>query len=116
MPPESHLRRHARLPFDVRMQVSWKDAGGRVRNLRARCLDLSVEGARLETDAPIPARACVYLHSARHGSLGAASVRYCVRHTLKYAIGLEFTESMPLAGVARRRRLAEIQTRAESGT
>jgi len=110
---KSHMRRHARLPFEVPMQISWKDARGQVQNLRAKCLDLSAEGARLETDAPIPARTSITLQSARYGSLGTASVRHCVRHTLKYTIGVEFTSSVTLAGLGRKRCLEEIHPSGE---
>jgi hypothetical protein len=108
------MRRHARLPFEAQMKVSWKDARGQVQSLRAKCLDLSAEGARLETDAPIPARTSITLNSARHGSLGTASVRHCVRHTLRYSIGVEFTSSLALAGQARKRCLEEMHPPAES--
>jgi len=107
------LRRHARLPFETQVQVSWKDARGRVQNLRARCLDLSAEGARLETDAPIPARTSITLQSPRYGSLGTASVRHCVRQTLKYTVGVEFTSSLALASQGRKRCLDEIQLHTE---
>jgi len=107
------MRRHSRLPFETQMQVSWKDARGQVQKLRAKCLDLSAEGARLETDTPIPARTSVSLDSTRYGALGTASVRHCVRNTLKYLIGVEFTSSLPLAGSGRKRCLAEIQSRTE---
>ncbi len=105
---KSQMRRHPRLPFEIQIQLSWKDPRGKVQNLRASCLDLSAEGARLQTDAPIPLRTSVTLNSARYGNLGAASVRHCVRHTLKYSIGVEFTASLALAGQARKRCLAEI--------
>ena len=98
------------------MQVSWKDARGNVQNLRAKCLDLSAEGARLEVDAPIPVRTKVTLQSERYGSLGSASVRHCVRHILKYSIGLEFTASLALADLARKRCLNEIRPPAENQT
>ena len=111
--PKSQLRRHVRVPFKARMQVSWKDSHGQVQNQPATCLDLSAEGARLETDAPIPARTVVTLHSTRHGSLGTASVRHCVRHTLNYSIGVEFTSLRALAGYGRTRCLEEIQLPAE---
>jgi hypothetical protein len=107
------MRRHVRLPFEAQMQMFWKDPRGRVQNLRAKCLDLSAEGARLETDMPIPARSSITLYSTRHGSLGTASVRSCVRHTLKYWIGVEFTSSLALAGEARKRCLDEIQPSTE---
>jgi hypothetical protein len=95
------------------MQMFWRDPRGQVQTLRAKCLDLSAEGARLETDTPIPARAGVTLQSARYGSLGTASVRSCVRHTLKYWIGVEFTSSLPLASQGRKRCLEQIQPPAE---
>lgn len=96
------------------MQVSFKDSRGQVQSLRARCLDLSAEGARLETDTPIPPRTSITLHSARYGSLGTASVRHCARQALKYSIGVEFTSSLVLAGQGRKRCLEEIQSPAES--
>jgi len=108
------MRRHARLPFESPMQVFWKDSRGQVQSLRAKCLNFSAEGARLETDAPIQARSSITLHSARYGSFGTASVRSCVRHTLKYWIGVEFTSSLPLASQGRKRCLEEIQPPAES--
>lgn len=113
MPPKPHLRRHTRLPFDTQMQVSWRDARGRIQNLRAKCLNLSAEGARLETDAPIPARTSITMQSAKFGSLGTASVRHCIRETLKYSIGVEFTSSLALAGTGRKRCMDEIRAREE---
>ena len=111
--PKSQLRRHARVPFKARMQVSWKDSHSQVQNQPATCLDLSAEGARLETDAPIPVRAVITLYSTRYGSLGTASVRHCERHTLNYSIGVEFTSLRSLAGHGRTRCLEEIQLPAE---
>ena len=77
-------------------------------------IHLSAAGARLETDAPIPARTSITLESARYGSLGTASVRHCARHMLKYSIGVEFTSSLALAGQGRKRCLDEIAPPAES--
>jgi len=114
MPPKSPMRRHARLAFEADIKVFWKDARGQVQSLRAKCLDLSAEGARLETDSPIPARTSITLHSVRYGSWGTASVRHCIRHTLKYSIGLEFTSSLALAGSGRKRCMEEIEHPAET--
>jgi hypothetical protein len=108
------MRRHVRLPFEAPILVSWKDSRGQVKRLHAKGLDLSAEGARLETDAPIPARTSITLHSLRYGSLGTASVRHCARHTLKYLIGVEFTACMALASHGRRRCLEETQPAVES--
>lgn len=97
------MRRHARQPFESQVQVSWKDSRGQVKSLLAKCLDLSAEGARLETNVPIPPRTAITLHSARYGGLGAASVRHCARQALKYLIGVEFTSALALAGPGRKR-------------
>jgi hypothetical protein len=53
------------------------------------------------------------LYSTRYGSLGTASVRHCVRHTLNYSIGVEFTSLRALAGQGRQSCLEEIQLPAE---
>jgi hypothetical protein len=107
--PKSQLRRHARLPFEERMQVSWKDSHGRVLDQPVKCLDLSAEGARLETARPLPPRATITLKSTRYGSLGTASVRHCARQGLNYWIGVEFTTSQALAGPGRKRCLEDMQ-------
>jgi hypothetical protein len=112
---KSHMRRHARLPFEAKMQMLWKDARGQVQSMRVNCLDLSAEGARLQADGPIPARTSITLDSARYGSLGTASVRHCVRQALKYSIGIEFTSALTLAAQGRRRCLEELHPPGESG-
>jgi hypothetical protein len=108
------MRRHARLPFEGEIWVSWKCSRGLVQKMRAKCMDLSAEGARLLTDLPIAARTNISLTSPRHGNLGTASVRHCVREGLKYSLGVEFTSSLPLSGQGRKRCLEEIQPPAES--
>jgi len=103
------MRRHTRQPFEGPVQVSWKDARGQVKSMSAKCLDLSAEGARLETNAPIPPRTGITLHSATYGGLGFASVRHCARRALKYFIGVEFTSALALASPGRKRCLADAQ-------
>ena len=96
------------------MEAVWQDPRGLIQKLKARCLDLSEEGARLETDSPVPARTRITINCLPFGSLGMASVRTCQRHSLKYWIGVEFTSSLALAVAARKRCLEEIQRLAES--
>ena len=107
------MRRHARQSYTGPIQVTWKDSRGQLKSIRTKCLDLSAEGARLETDLPIPSRTSVTLHSPTYGSLGTASVRHCVRHVLKYHLGVEFTSSLALAGQGRKRFLDDIQARSQ---
>jgi hypothetical protein len=89
------------------VRVFWTDPRGLPKTLSARCLDLSAEGARLETDVPLPARANIALLSARYGTLGTASVRYCTRDGLKYSVGVEFTSPLSLASPGRKRCLED---------
>jgi len=103
------MRRHARLSFAEPLRVIWKDTRGQIRALRANCVDLSPEGARLETDAPIAPRTSITLDSARYGNMGRASVRHCARHGVKYTVGVEFTASLALAEPGRKRCWEEIQ-------
>jgi hypothetical protein len=101
--PKAKLRRHDRLKFEGVVRVVWKDSHGVSKNLPAQCLDVSAEGARLETEVPVPTRASISLLSARYGTLGTASVRYCTRDGPKYAVGVEFTTPLSLANPGRRR-------------
>jgi hypothetical protein len=89
------------------VRVLWNDPQGLPKSLPAQCLDLSAEGARLETDVPVPPRASISLLSARYGALGTASVRYCTRDGLKYTVGVEFTTPLSLAAPGRKRCLED---------
>jgi hypothetical protein len=97
------LRRHERRKFEGVVRVLWNDANGLPKSVTARCLDVSAEGLRLETDMPVPPRTGISLLSARYGALGTGSVRRCTRHGLKYSLGVEFTTPLSLASPARRR-------------
>ena len=108
----SKLRRHDRRRFQGVVRVLWNDPQGLPKSLPAQCLDLSAEGARLETDVPVPARASIALLSARYGALGNASVRYCTRDGLKYSVGVEFTTPLSLAGPGRKRCLDDAPVQA----
>ena len=104
------MRRHLRLPFEAPLQVSWKDSRGRVQSAKGKCLDISAEGAQIEMAVPLAARTGITLSCEHYGSLGTATVRYCSRKTLQYAIGVEFTASLSLACEARRRCLGDRQS------
>ena len=103
------MRRHTRHPFRGKLKVCWTDSRGQVKILSAKCLDLSAEGARLQTDVPVPARTRITVRSALYGTIGTASVRHCVRENLKYLLGVEFTSSLVLAGPGRMRCLEDAQ-------
>jgi len=107
------VRKDERRPFECPVQVSWLTRSGDVKTIRAKCLDLSRQGARIECDQPIDLRANVYLQASTQGLMGNATVRYC-RHTgMKYAIGLLFSAAISQADQGRKRCLSESRPGAE---
>jgi hypothetical protein len=84
-------RREERYPITCTVQISWQRANGESCTTRATCREVSLPGARVECSEPLMARSSVYLSAANYGLMGNATVRYCLRQGMKYAIGLEFT-------------------------
>ncbi|MGA2590714.1 MAG: PilZ domain-containing protein [Bryobacteraceae bacterium] len=107
------VRKDERRPFECPVQVSWQTRFGEVKTLRAKCLDLSRQGARILCDQPIDLRANVYLQASAQGLMGNATVRYCRHIGMKYAIGLLFSAATSQADEGRKRCLSESQPGAE---
>lgn len=97
------LRDGERRPFEGAVQVSWQTASGQTKIARARGLDLSEQGARIECDQALESRTNVYLQAPAHGLMGNATVRYCRRRGIKHVIGLMFSSALSLADTGRRR-------------
>ncbi len=72
--------------------VSWQDARGQNRALRARGLNISKSGMRIEANEEINPGAPVSVQAERHELSGKAMVRNCSRRGSNYVIGLEFSE------------------------
>jgi hypothetical protein len=70
--------------------LSWQDPAGQTQSARARCVNVSKSGLRLESGERLDPGATVRLEGEHHGFCGRATVRYCVRHGESFAIGLEF--------------------------
>lgn len=70
------------------VEVEWKDKTGRLRKCVANLEDISLSGACLQVDSPLPLQ--TYLE-VRHpkGEL-SGKVRYCIFRDIGYFIGLEF--------------------------
>ena len=98
-------RKENRQSLVCALQLSWQATGGETRTVRATCLDISPQGARIECSQKIGARTNVYLQAAAYGLMGNASVRYCRPNGLKYHIGLEFTWAAALAEAGRKKAL-----------
>jgi len=96
-------RREKRYPLTCAVQISWQLANGESCTTRATCREVSLHGARVECGEPLMARSSVYLSAPSYGRMGDATVRYCRRQGMKFAIGLEFTSAVALAEEGRKR-------------
>jgi len=97
------MRTGERRQFQGTVQVSWQIRSGEMRLVRAKCTDISEQGARIECEQPIESGTRVYLQAPAYGLMGNASVRYCRRSGLKHVVGLLFSDSASQAEAGRRR-------------
>lgn len=70
------------------VDIQWQDKAGRVKKSVANLEDISLCGACLQMDTPIPLETIVIIGHAKgelHGT-----VRYCVYREIGYFIGLQF--------------------------
>ena len=66
----------------------WKDKGGRTRRAVAHLEDISLSGASLQTDCPVPLQASLRITYPKGELRGI--VRYCVFREIGYFLGIEF--------------------------
>jgi hypothetical protein len=70
------------------VDVCWKDKGGRSKKSLANLEDISLSGACLQVDAPIPLETAVRITHAKGEMAGI--VKYCVFRDIGYFLGIEF--------------------------
>ena len=73
------------------VEVSWSDAGGRVRRAMALLEDIAPSGACLQLETPVPPDTVVEWKSQRQQFRGR--VRYCTYREIGYFAGIEFHAS-----------------------
>ncbi len=88
--------------FQGVVHVSWQTRSGETTTIRAKCTDISDQGAKIESDQPIEWRTNVYLQAPAYGLMGNATVRYCRRSRMKYLIGVQFSSSASQADQGRK--------------
>jgi hypothetical protein len=103
------IRAAERRPFQGSFQVSWQTRAGEMRTMRAKCIDLSDQGARIECELPLEPQSNVYVQAPAYGLMGNASVRYCRRSGVKHMVGLLFSSVVSQADLGRKRCLDETQ-------
>jgi PilZ domain len=70
------------------VDVQWKDKTGRLRKGVANLEDISLSGACLQFDQPIPLQTDLRINHPKGELLG--KVRYCVYREIGYFLGIEF--------------------------
>ncbi len=101
-------RPEPRFRVDFPTYLNWQGKNGIVRRVRARCVDLSASGARVETAEALELRSMVLMTSDQFGRMGNATVRYCRREGLKYIVGLEFCTVFGLGDPLRKAALNKV--------
>ena len=89
-PLRTEARVHGRFKIRCPITLAWNDTTGYTRTVRARGVDMSTVGARVESPEPLAPGSFTYLRARELKLMGSANVRYCVRRGLSYRIGLEF--------------------------
>ena len=86
---ETHERRaQPRLLCADLVEIEWKDKAGRLRRTVANLEDISLCGACLQVDMPVPLHTNVRI-SYPNGEL-AGAVRYCIYRDIGYFVGVQF--------------------------
>ncbi|MFN7993890.1 MAG: DnaJ domain-containing protein [Bryobacteraceae bacterium] len=99
----SEKRREQRRHTNAMFALTWQDAKGKSRTLRARGLNVSKSGMRVETSEEFKPGDEISLRGERHDLSGKATVRNCARRGSYFVIGVEFAEetkntiTLPLA-------------------
>jgi hypothetical protein len=70
------------------VDLHWKDPSGKTRRIVANLEDISLSGACVQTEKPIPLGTRVRMTYPKGELLG--SVRYCVYREIGYYLGIEF--------------------------
>jgi hypothetical protein len=94
MAEKGRLRRHPRNEVRSIVQLVWKDHLGNEKYTKARTLDVSESGMRVEVPERIPERSYITFRADELSLHGTGSVRSCQGKGLKYIVGLEFSTGM----------------------
>ncbi len=92
--PEHDRRRSLRFPYRGAVLMVWDAGYRRTKYVRAKILELSEGGVRIEISEPLPVAAQVSLRAERFELFGAVTVKHSVRCGSKYILGLEFSNRL----------------------
>jgi hypothetical protein len=85
------MRREPRRQVMCRIEITWEDEAGGLRNQQAMLEDKSVSGAGISARKAIPAGTRINLRERDQERAGV--VRYCRPDEIGYLIGIQFDKS-----------------------
>jgi hypothetical protein len=93
-PARKDSRIDARLKTQSPMKLSWQDSAGNRYSLGVRTVDMTGQGARVESPEPMAPGLYVLLEAPKLKLKGSAIVRHCKPRGTIYHIGLDFRNSL----------------------
>ena len=87
-------RRHRRFPYLGPVLMVWDTDHRRTKYVRAKLLEISEGGLRVEIPEPLPVDAHISLRAERINLFGSVAVKHVVRCGSKYVLGLEFSQRL----------------------
>jgi hypothetical protein len=93
-PGRKDSRIDCRLKTKSPMKLSWQDSAGNRYSLGVRTLDMTSQGARVESPEPMAPGQYILLEAPKLKLMGSAIVRHCGRRGSIYHIGLDFRNSL----------------------
>ena len=93
-PTRGELRVDRRSKTKSPMKLSWQDSTGNRYSLGVQTLDMTSQGARVESTEPMAPGLYVLLEAPKLKLMGSAVVRHCGRRGQNYHIGLDFRNSL----------------------
>jgi hypothetical protein len=94
MAEKGDLRRHGRIQAGSIVELVWKDRLGNEKFTKARALDISESGMRVEVPEQISEGSYVTFRADELALHGRGSVKTCRGKGIRYVVGLEFSGGM----------------------
>jgi len=87
-------RFYKRFRTGCRFQICWRDELGKSQSKSVKVLDMSGDGALIQSAVPLDPGCIIHLQTRDLGLMGSAYVRRCKPLLFSYQVGLEFTGNL----------------------
>jgi len=92
--PANERRRTVRFPYRGAVLMVWDADYRHTKYVRAKVLEISEGGVRIEIAEPLAVDATVSFRAERSDLFGSVVVKHSVRCGSKYVLGLEFSRKL----------------------